>query len=217
MDPNEQSVTTTDDPAAQPNTEETGAQDWEKELNDAYAAFDGETSHSGDRPGDGNDSDNSGNGGNDADDIKDLANWARQQQKNEVTQKVQGDIAAAVKTVEGSLGETKLPENLIRGALYDRVENDDNFKRAWINRDANPQAWDRVLKAIGGEIASGMKDEKADANVTDDVNAVAAAVRGASTSSPGDGGGQMTLSQVKGMSNEEWQKAQREAGIPAYR
>ena len=98
----------------------------------------------------------------------------------------QGETRQVVdKIVNDIKGEIVIDNDLVEGWLIKQANKDRRLDQAFNERDTNPQKWSAVeteLKKKFHKVASQMIDKEA----TDDRNAVAAAVKGASTKVPAD-------------------------------
>ena len=104
------------------------------------------------------------------------------QSQHEQQDRTQKDIESAVKTV---VGDTDLDPDYVDAVLWRKANKDPTFLNAFQQREKSPEQWSQVLRAMGREMSA--KQSKPDPNATDDRIAVAAAVRGASTTkSPDD-------------------------------
>lgn len=109
-------------------------------------------------------------------DIKDLKTENMQTQ-------TRGDIVEAVKTLQSDLDDLKLPDATVTRLLHGYASTDQRFLKAFQSRHNNPNGWNRVLGVVGKEIREEF-GSRPDAELTADREAVGAAVRHASTSSP---------------------------------
>lgn len=87
------------------------------------------------------------------------------------------DIGRLVKDVKGDLDED---DDLVEAWVDAQARKDPRLQKAWLEREANPQAFQRISKELGKKFAQRVS-KRPDPQVTEDRNAVAAAVRGAST------------------------------------
>lgn len=104
------------------------------------------------------------------------------QREEEIKQQTANDIKSAVSVISEELEGLNLPERLIRGALYDKAENDPRFLQAWTNRSQDPKTFNKILKSFAKEV-KGDFDNVPDRQATEDREALAAAVRSANTRS----------------------------------
>jgi hypothetical protein len=107
------------------------------------------------------------------------------------------DIGNLVKQVKGDLDED---DDLVEAWIDARARKDPRLQRAWLEREANPQAFQEVAKGLGREFAK-RTAKRPDPNLTEDQEAVAAAVRGSSTKAPED-----RPPNFGGMSNAEYRQ-----------
>jgi len=104
----------------------------------------------------------------------------RVREREKAEQQAEKDINEAVKTVKGELN---VPDTWVRGILEREAMSDERFYNAFVNRDKNPQTWNKILKAKNREIAKtfgGSVDKEA----SQSADAVESAVRSAATQSP---------------------------------
>jgi len=99
--------------------------------------------------------------------------------------KFERDIKPVIKTVRGDVPEEVFDDDEIQGWLDSRARKDPRLQKAWDNRASNPAAWNKVEKALSAEFARKFQ-KSPDPHATEDVAAVTAAVRGASTTPPPD-------------------------------
>lgn len=97
-----------------------------------------------------------------------------------------GDITEAVKSLQGDMEDLNLPDTTVNRLLHGYASTDARFLKAFQARHDNPTAWKRVLGNVSKEIR-GEFESRPDANLTADREAVGAAVRNASTTSPESG------------------------------
>jgi hypothetical protein len=87
------------------------------------------------------------------------------------------DIGKLVKEVKGDLD---YDDELVEAWVHSQANKDKRLVKAWEEREANPQTFQTIAKGLAREFAK-RASKRADPQVTEDRNAVAAAVRGAST------------------------------------
>lgn len=86
---------------------------------------------------------------------------------------------------------------------------DPRLNRAYANRESNPKAWDKVWSSLKQDFAK-RYGKKVDKQVTESRDAVASAVRSASTAAPDRG---LTDKEVVSMSKADFDEAQRKLGV----
>lgn len=97
----------------------------------------------------------------------------------EKAQKELGEaIDDAVKQIKGDL---EIDPDLAEGYLHVQARRNPAVEKAFQNRGKNPAAWTRVLAKMNSELSGKVSTDK---EATDDREAVAAAVRSASTKAP---------------------------------
>lgn len=180
MSDEEQSVAATPDETAPPVSEESGAQDLETLLSE-YESDLSETEESstsaetseipakgqGERP----------------EDVKSAVEYVKQLQQEEINRKTNQSIEDAVSTIRGELEQPLLPDRAIKGIIYEMAETNKAFVKAFQQREKHPDAWQRILKAVGADINKDLK-EVPSPTLTDDRNALASAVQSASSKAP---------------------------------
>ena len=105
-----------------------------------------------------------------------------------VREKTQAKDSEDYNNVLKQLGEGhELPEEVVEGFLAKQVRANPKINDIFINRERNPDAWSKLQSALKKSYGSYVNDKfgkKVDPNVTEDTNAVAAALRGSSTRAP---------------------------------
>lgn len=84
------------------------------------------------------------------------------------------------KLVNSVKGDADVEDDLVEAWIDAQARRDTRLQRAWLERDANPKAFEQIAKQLGKEFAK-RTAKKPDPALTEDREAVAAAVRGAST------------------------------------
>jgi len=87
------------------------------------------------------------------------------------------DLQRLVKEVKG---DSDFDDDIIEGWIDAQARRDSRLQRAWLEREANPKAFQQISKQLGKEFAK-RTARKTDPQATEDREAVAAAVRGSST------------------------------------
>ncbi len=99
-------------------------------------------------------------------------------------QSVKEAIEGAVGTIKGSSDDLKgVPDRLVRSYLYGLAEEKPELLQAFGNRQKDPANWNKAMKLIGKEITADLA-ERPDANLTEDAQAAADAVRGVQNQAP---------------------------------
>lgn len=117
----------------------------------------------------------------------------------------QEDLNKAVANIKGDL---KVPERAAKGWLDQIARERPEIARAFMEQASNPKRWQQIEKVLAKEFVREFKSTDIDENVTEDRNAVAAAVRGASTKAPAE-----TAPNYSNMSNSELRDEYRKLGI----
>lgn len=126
--------------------------------------------------------------------------------EQQMIQETKAAIDGAVTKVKGTLGElpVAVTDKMIRGYLAETAQEDSRFMSAFETRHSDPAKWDRIVAALGRQMAKEL-GHVPDRGATDSRAAVTAAVRASTT--------QATDAQPKNwnsMSNSEFeQEAQR--------
>lgn len=114
----------------------------------------------------------------------DVAKRLEALERERADDRVQRDLAPVIaKIKEGLPAPDLLDDQEIIDLLDGRAKRDPRLAAAWANRHTNPKAWDGVVTALSREL-SGKFKKLPDKAATEDRDAVAAAVRGASTTTP---------------------------------
>ena len=116
---------------------------------------------------------------------KELLDYFKGQREADYAKQIDDDLKSAVDTVKEALGElpVKPSDRALRGILNEMAVEDPRLKNAFEKRHENPQAWGKVLKSAAKAI---QEDFSYDPNLTEDREAVAAAVKSASTATEAD-------------------------------
>ena len=191
----EQTVATASDEQGNPASEVPSAQD---ELDAALAEFDSaettqeQTTDTTPSP----------------DDLGEVVSYIKEQQTRELRASADKAIADAVKTVSGGL-EKPMDDETVEALLNLKAGKDERFQKAFQNREAKPDAWNRALTAFAkgqNEKAKASPDPKLSA----DQEAVAAAVQSAATGTPDK---EVTDKDIMSMSKSDFAKLQRSMGV----
>lgn len=115
----------------------------------------------------------------DPDRLNQVYSYVEQQQRQAMERETNEAIANSVKTIKDGM-EMHLPDNVIEGYLEQMARKDSRIANAFLQRDKNPQGWNNVLKGVQRAIVNDF-NSLPDPKVNEDRQAVAAAVRSAST------------------------------------
>jgi len=138
----------------------------------------------------------------DAGRLSKVLDYVEQEAKAKAASDFQSDIQSAVKS---AVGDSDLDPEYVEGIFHKRGNTDAAFQKAWLGRKDKPDAWDAVCKQLGKELQA--KRSKVDANLSDDMAAVTAAVRSQSTK-PADPA--PSTKDMARMSDAEFEKMKRE-------
>lgn len=94
-------------------------------------------------------------------------------------------ITETIKDIRGDLDAETFDDEFVEAWLDGRARKDTRLQQAWLQKDANPRQWKRIQSELGREFKKKF-DKMPDRQVTEDREAVVAAVRGASTKAPPD-------------------------------
>ena len=114
------------------------------------------------------------------------------------------DMDELVKSVRGDLDPEVFDSDIVEAWIDGLARKDPRLQRAWLEREANPRQFNSIKESLGKSFRKKF-DKLPDRNVTEDREAVTAAVRGASTRAPED-----KPTNYSGMSNAEYRKKVRE-------
>ena len=93
------------------------------------------------------------------------------------------DVSNAVSNIRGDL---KVDPEIVESWLDAAARKDMRVANAFLQKDVNPQQWKQIEAGLAKRFAEKVKSMTYDQPVTEDRNAVAAAVRGASTKAPAE-------------------------------
>lgn len=113
--------------------------------------------------------------------VQSLVQREEERRQAEVKRQYEADMTETVKSVRGSV--SGISDRLVRAWIEGMAEENPKLTNAWIARKDNPQAFNRVVEKLSRDFKKEF-EKRPDANVTEDREAVAAAVRGASTETP---------------------------------
>lgn len=196
---NKQTVVEESDVSATPGTEVDDAQDLDSLLNE-YDEAEPQSSESKEAK------DSSPEEG---EDIKSVVSYVKSVQERELRQQTEADVKKAVETIKDGF-DIPLPDRVVRGVLLDMADQNPKFLRAWSDRHENPAGFNKVLKAIQAQLKQEF-GSLPDKTLSDERNALASAVRGATKSTTVDEPDD--LSNVASKSDAEFNKMLREMGL----
>lgn len=90
------------------------------------------------------------------------------------------------KAVTNIMGDLKVPRRMATGWLDQIAREKPEVAQAFVNQASNPKQWEQIERVLAKEFAKEVKSVQVDEEATEDRDAVAAAVRGASTRAPAD-------------------------------
>lgn len=115
-------------------------------------------------------------------DNAEIMDWIRSQKQEKEREQYQQGVNNAVESIKKDLGDVKISDRVIRGMLHDLANQNPKVNTAFNNRFTDPGTWNRVLKAAAKDFAK--EFQTPDPEMTRDREAVASAVRSASTAKP---------------------------------
>lgn len=121
-----------------------------------------------------------------SDDVREVVDYVRDTRQKDEMKETNDAIDHACKTVYDALSEEAkaiLPERATRGLLIDMADSDRRFQRAFLERNSNPSQWNKILNAKAKELSTEFTPQ-VDRELSDDKEAIASAVRSASTKAP---------------------------------
>lgn len=144
------------------------------------------------------------------DDLKEAVSYIKESQEREWREKTQADIEKSVKSTQEVLQESgfDLPDNLVEGYLNLKAQRDRRVLNAFNQRQKSPDTWNQVLKGVSKELVNTLKNQP-DKEATSDHEAVASAVRSASTKTP-EPDVKVSKDSLDQMSDREFNKLMRE-------
>lgn len=91
----------------------------------------------------------------------------------------QTDLRATVANVRGDMDPKLLSDDLVQAWIDTQAREDEGLRQAWLGRAENPQMWKAAERILSKQFRQKFA-QMPDPNLTEDVAAVSAAVRGAS-------------------------------------
>lgn len=101
----------------------------------------------------------------------------------EADTRFKNDMANTVKDVRGDLDSESFDDVFIESWINAQAVKDPRLAEAWKQRNSNPSQFKKVVSGLSQKLAKSIA-KRPDANATEDVAAVSALVRGASTKAP---------------------------------
>jgi len=137
--------------------------------------------------GSSSDPESKGNGETSEGDVKELVSELvqekRAREKAEANTAFQADMKTVVDEVRGDISGEQFNDVFVEAWLDAEARTNPNLATAWANRNTDPAHFKQVVRALGEKFTKIVKGQP-DPNVTEDVEAVANAVRGASPNAP---------------------------------
>lgn len=109
--------------------------------------------------------------------LQPVIDYAAQELTNKANERVQTDVKSAVEFVKEAEGGADIPDKLARGFLEAKASDDPSFKKAFENRQNDPNAWQSALSGAQSEFAEEIKGLPSN-NIKSDAEAARAAVAG---------------------------------------
>ena len=158
-----QTAATETDDQAKPDTEDKGAQ--KDDLDQVLSEFDEKTAGSEDKP----------EQTAKPEDTDAIARVERLERQIRETQ-TKSDLASAAIVVRGDLDSDRFDDATVIALMDAEARKDERISRAFLERDTNPKQYQRVLEGLSRKIAEKFTSLP-DKGVTEDLDAVAQAVR----------------------------------------
>lgn len=117
------------------------------------------------------------------DDIKALSAKVERLEREQNEGRFQAAIAPVIQSVRGEIPKDVMSDEEILDWMEGKAKRDERLMSAWVNRHKNPQQWGKVQAGLNRELTKKFSSQP-DPNLTEDRQAVAAAVRGTSTKAP---------------------------------
>lgn len=138
----------------------------------------------------------------------DVAKRVEQLERTLAETRFKSEFQPILKRIRGDIPETVLTDEEITDLLDGRAKRNAQLQTAYLNRSHNPAGWAKVEKALNSELAKKFS-RLPDPDATAERDAVAAAVRSASTKAPPD-----KPPNLGGLSNAEYnQKVKEQFGF----
>lgn len=120
----------------------------------------------------------------DAKKLTEALSYYEQAQQRDAKKSLDEDINKAVSAVKGASDALSgMPDRFVRGALHDLAASDPRFAQAFMQRQQNPEGWNKVLQAAAQEISKDLGAPQTD-SIQRNRLAVEAAVRGRQSTAP---------------------------------
>ncbi len=139
------------------------------------------------------------------DDVKSLLEPLQGQLTQLQNRQFKHDMGDTIKKVRGDLDPDFFDDKLVKGWIDAMAEDTPKLATAWVNRDNNPKAFQKVVEQLGRDFSKKFS-KLPDKSATEDREAVSHAVRGASTNAP-----EGKAPDFSGMSNAEYREKHKAA------
>lgn len=140
--------------------------------------------------------------------LQEVSSKLEQYEQERINQRVQTDIKAAVETISKQVEEGD--PMMIELYLEKEAREKPGFKSIWHNREANPKALDKALKAISNDL-KGKFSVKADPQLTENQRAIQQSQQSSSTSNQPTYANSIEESLGGAQSEAEWERAWEQA------
>lgn len=138
-----------------------------------------------------------------------LERQLRELQESQQRKEVADEITTLGATIRGELPSEIFDDATMRAWLEARAQEDPRLQKAFLQRHQTPTAWKKVVDGMARDFQS-RASKLPDKQVTEDVEAVAAAVRGASTKAPEESDVEMSAMDLMRMGPDAADKWRRE-------
>jgi hypothetical protein len=115
-------------------------------------------------------------------------------------EKHNADYNSLIKDLRGDLDENLFPDKLVRAWIDAEARENEDLQHAWMNRDQNARSWGQTKHQLQKQFHS-YASRMPDPALTEDREAVAAAVRGSSVAAPME-----RPADLSRLSNDEFRK-----------
>lgn len=136
------------------------------------------------------------------DDLSRVVDYVDNMAAKESQREFDNAVDTAVKSIKADDSAAKYPDRMIKGHLNALADENPQFKNAFLNRDKNPAAWKKSLDWASKEFSKDISSVPDD-QLTSDLEAAQASVRGISNEAP-DAPKAKTSAELTKMSDAEF-------------
>lgn len=138
-------------------------------------------------------------------DLKAIESRINEFEKRAAMDEYRKDMDGFIKNIRGELDAEIFDDTYVEAWVDAQARKDPRLTKAWLNRKTDPKSIEKIAKAMNKSFTDKFKNLP-DRQITSDTEAVVAAVRGASTKTPG----QDKPADFKKMSDRDFNKMQNE-------